>query len=299
MEIHFLKTMWSDMILLKEGREAALIDTGTAEQAMDLSDYLEQQGVRELAFILVTHFHKDHYGGVPAIFSRFRVGEVYLKEYSGLDHITSWGAPADDAYRQQETETFEAIKRLSKEKSRLTPCEGLEAIGFAGHELRLFSAENSIRRIYEDETFPETYHRIAFSENQNSLAALMKVNGANIFFGGDLHDLPSSHPLADRVNLRIARQIGEEISLYKAPHHGTNGTGLKETLAIYRPQNTVITNGLKYLPPQSEIFVNIRAARPDARVYLTENQNVVFSVGQDGSVRLTEGPEPYDLTQGA
>ncbi len=132
MEIHFLKTMWSDMILLKEGREAALIDTGTAEQAMDLSDYLEQQGIRELAFILVTHFHKDHYGGVPAIFSRFRVGEVYLKEYSGLDHITSWGAPADDAYRQQETETFEAIRTLAKEKAGSRPARGLERSALRG-----------------------------------------------------------------------------------------------------------------------------------------------------------------------
>ena len=64
---------------------------------------------------------------------------------------------------------------------------------------------------------------------------------------------------------------------------------------IYRLENVVITNGLQYLPPDSEIFENLRQTRPDANIYLTEHQHVVFSVDRDGKVRLEQGPEPYHL----
>ena len=90
-------------------------------------------------------------------------------------------------------------------KSHAVPCENLTEIDFEGHALQLFSASNSMRTIYEDSAYPETFHRYAFSENQNSLAALLRINGTKIFFSGDVHDLPSAHPLADRVNDQIAR----------------------------------------------------------------------------------------------
>ena len=294
--IHFLKTMWSDIIILQGEKETAMVDTGMADQFPMIETYLDGLGVGELSFILLTHFHRDHYGSIPALLDRYPVGCVYLKEYSGLDRTTAWGTPADDAYRDAEKETFRAIWEYTQQKSRAVPCEQLTKIDFEGHEMRLFSVSNSIRTIYEDASHPETYRQYAFSENQNSLAALLKINGANIFLGGDLHDIPSTHPLADRVNYRIAREIGEEIDLYKAPHHGTRGTGLPETMRIYRPRNVVITNGLKFLPPDSEVFQHLKAVRPDAKIYLTEHEHVVFSVDAGGTVSLECGPEPYDLS---
>ncbi len=291
-----MKTMWSDIILLQGEGETALIDTGTAEQFPMIQAYLDGLGIRDISFILLTHFHKDHYGSIPALLDHYAVGRVYLKEYSALDCTTAWGTPADDAYRNSEADAFRAIRKHVQRKSRAVPCEDLTEIDFEGHALQLFSTSNSMRTIYEDSAHPETFHRYAFSENQNSLAALLRIHGTKIFFGGDVHDLPSAHPLADRVNYQIARQIGEEIDLYKAPHHGTRGTGLPETMRIYRPRSVVITNGLKYLPPDSEIFQSLRAVRPDAKIYLTENQHVVFRVDTDGTLRLESGPDPYDLS---
>ena len=295
MRIHFLRTMWSDIIILQGEKETAMIDTGMADQFPMIQAYLDGLGVRELSFILLTHFHRDHYGCIPALLDNFHVGCVYLKEYSGLDRTTAWGSLADDNYRNSEADTCRAIWKLAQQKSRSIACENLSEIDFEGHALRLFSASNSMRTIYQDSAYPETFHQYAFSENQNSLAVLLRINGAKIFFGGDLHDIPSAHPLADRVNYRIAREIGEEIDLYKAPHHGTRGTGLLETMKIYRPRNVVITNGLKYLPPDSEIFQHLRAVRPDVKIYLTENQHVVFSVDAKGIVHLDSGPVPYDI----
>lgn len=60
MKIHFLKTMWSDIIILQGEKETAFIDTGTADQFPMIRSCLDALGVQELSFILLPHFHRDH-----------------------------------------------------------------------------------------------------------------------------------------------------------------------------------------------------------------------------------------------
>lgn len=67
MRLHFLKTAWSDIILLEHNDEFAMIDTGFAEQFPKINRYLTTLGVKHLSFILITHFHRDHYGAIPEI----------------------------------------------------------------------------------------------------------------------------------------------------------------------------------------------------------------------------------------
>ena len=113
--------MWSDIIILQGEKETAFIDTGTADQFPMIRSCLDALGVQELSFILLTHFHRDHYGCIPALLDHYRVGKVYLKEYSGLDCTTAWGSPADDAYRASESSTFHAMGTCAAEK----PCHCL------------------------------------------------------------------------------------------------------------------------------------------------------------------------------
>lgn len=280
MKIHFLKTAWSDMILLQSHDKLALIDTGFEEQYPQLEEYIHALGFTSIEFILLTHFHRDHYGSIPKLLDNFQVGKVYLKEYSGLDSTTAWGTAADDAYRQSETEKYINMQKIITKKSELVQVENIKSIDFSGHKLSLYSTENSIRKIYEDESHPETYHKIAFSENQNSLAAFMKVNGTNLFFGGDILDLPASHPLADCVNYQIAKEIGEQIHIYKVPHHGTYNTGLPKTLEIYRPKIAIITNEVEYVTNQSDALTNLRNANPDVQIHFTEKENIVFEIAE-------------------
>lgn len=281
MKIHFLKTIWSDIIILQDGDATALVDTGFAEQFPMIQEYLQSMGISTISFILLTHFHRDHYGSIPALVENFSVEKVYLKEYSGLDCTTAWGTQADDAYRQEELKKYHAMQKLIQEKSTLIQVEGLTSIPFGKYTLQLFSTANSIRQIYEDSTHPETFQKIAFSENQNSLAVFLKADGKTVFLGGDLLDLPASHPLADRVCYQIAQQIGEQIDLYKVPHHATFNTGLPETLSIFRPRTAVITNEEAYLTTGSDALTRLKTASPDIRILLTEKEHVVLSIPED------------------
>ena len=276
MKFHFLKTKWSDIIILESGREVALIDTGFDEQYDQLSKYLHSLGISRISFILLTHFHRDHYGNILGLVENFNVEKVYMKQYSGLDCTTAWGTEADDGYRQSETEKYESMLKVINEKSKLVFAENTSTIAFGKYELQLLSSENSIREIYEDRSCPDTYHRIAFSENQNSLAVYIKADGKNIFLGGDIMDILSTHPKADHVCCRIARGIGEQIDIYKAPHHGTVHTACEKALEIFRPRTAIITNEDAYLREHSDVYENLKKANPGVKILLTENEDIVI-----------------------
>ena len=286
MEIHFLKTEWSDIIILEDNGHFAMIDTGMADQFPQIMDFLKSRGAEKLDFILLTHFHRDHYGSIPALLGAFPVDKVIMKEYSGLDRTTAWGTLADDAYRADEMLKYHAMQELVRQKSCLIQAEEIEHVDFMGHRLALYNTANSIRTIYEDAAYPETYHQYTCSENQNSLAIWMEAEGVNVFFGGDMLDAPAVHPLANYVNTRIARGAGRQADLYKAPHHGTIHTAAPDALAVYQPKYVVITNGEEYLREHSDVFSLLAPYQP--KIYLTECQNVSVTLC-DGKVVVREG----------
>ena len=286
MKLHFLQTIWSDIIILQDGDRYAMVDTGTEDQFPMIRDYLNELGVRELEFILLTHFHCDHYGSIPAILEAFHVKKTYLKAYSGLDAFTSAGKPADDAYRADEMRKYLEMEKLAQEKSVLIHAEDVPEIPFDSCTLKLYNNTNSVRTIYEDASCPETWHRFTLTENQNSLAVWTNIHGASVFLGGDLQDAPSSHPLANYVNRRVAREIGKKIDLYKAPHHGTRDTATAEALSVYQPSIVIVTNGENWFP-NYDTEALLRQANPDIRLYTTENQTVIAEIDENGKILMT------------
>lgn len=280
MNIHFLKTIWSDIILLEHNGEAAMIDTGFKEQYPEIEQYLHHLGIQKLSFILLTHFHRDHYGSIQDIIENFSVDCVYMKTYSGLDCTTAWGTEADDAYRMSEKTKYEALIQAIEKRSKCIFVESVNQIPFGPTKLELYATDNSIQKIYEDQTHPDTYHKFTCSENQNSLCVYMNIYGKNVYFGGDMMDTGSAHPLGAYATLQVAKQLRCEMDLYKVPHHGTIHTGCEETLSIYRPKIAVITNEDAYLAEHSDVYANLKKANPKVQIILTEKENFVFNCEQ-------------------
>lgn len=288
MELYFLKTTWSDIIILKQGNEIAMIDTGFEGQFKDIKEYLDELGVKKISFILLTHFHRDHYGSIPNIVKNYDVEKVYFKDYSALDKTTACGTIADDQYRLDEFRKCTEMKKIIKENSTLVGVENINKIKFGQYELKLYNTGNSIKDIYNDKNYEGSYHKILFNENQNSLAVFLKVNGVNIFFGGDIFDVKSDHPKSNYVNYQIASSINEEIDIYKVPHHGTVHCNSEKTLHIYKPKIAIITNGKEYLEKESTVLQELKQANKDVKILLTENHNIVIKISDKGCISYKE-----------
>ncbi|MFL0194399.1 ComEC/Rec2 family competence protein [Clostridium sp. WILCCON 0269] len=77
-EVHFLNVGQSDCILIKVHDKNYLIDTGAAYYTKKVIRYLDLNKVDKIEGIILTHYHKDHYGGITKIVQCKKVRKVYL-----------------------------------------------------------------------------------------------------------------------------------------------------------------------------------------------------------------------------
>lgn len=77
-EIHFIDTGNSDAILIINDGEAMLIDGADNDDEEFLVRYLKDHGITELEYLIATHAHADHVGGLDAVVSNLHVNTVFV-----------------------------------------------------------------------------------------------------------------------------------------------------------------------------------------------------------------------------
>lgn len=78
--VHFLDVGQADSILVLSGDEAMLVDAGDMGGGDEVVDYLKTQGVEKLDYLVMTHPHADHIGGMPEVLEAFPVDTVILPD---------------------------------------------------------------------------------------------------------------------------------------------------------------------------------------------------------------------------
>ena len=67
----------SEFIELPNG-ETLLIDAGTNETGADVVNYIESLGYSSIDYVVGTHPHEDHIGGLDDVINSFEIGSVYM-----------------------------------------------------------------------------------------------------------------------------------------------------------------------------------------------------------------------------
>lgn len=79
-KVHFLDVGQGDSELVEADGHFMLIDAGEGDQGEKVISYLKGQGVRKLDYVIGTHPHSDHIGGLEAVIREFDIGTVILPE---------------------------------------------------------------------------------------------------------------------------------------------------------------------------------------------------------------------------
>lgn len=74
MEIHVIDVGQGDSILFRYNDTSILIDGGTANAGPTVIEYLKNEGISSLDYVIATHPHEDHIGGLLYIIDSFSVG---------------------------------------------------------------------------------------------------------------------------------------------------------------------------------------------------------------------------------
>ncbi|WP_252224508.1 MULTISPECIES: ComEC/Rec2 family competence protein [unclassified Clostridium] len=166
MKIHYIDVGQGDSELIQVDGKNILIDAGNNDSMA--YNYLKKLGIKKLDYVMATHPHSDHIGGMTQIINEFDIGEFYAPK---VNHTTK---------------TFEnMIKALQSKGIKLTAPTPGDTLNVGNATLQ-FLAPNSTK--YED-------------MNNYSIACKLKYGNTSYVFMGDAEALSEGEILAKQLDI--------------------------------------------------------------------------------------------------
>ena len=82
LKVHFIDVGQGDAIFIQKDGQNMLIDAGENQYGKVVCDYLKKNGVVKLDYVIGTHPHSDHIGGLDDVINTFDIGKVLLPKVS-------------------------------------------------------------------------------------------------------------------------------------------------------------------------------------------------------------------------
>lgn len=201
------------------GRDPARILAAAADAGIDRIDYL-----------LITHFHNDHVGGVPELASSIPIGTFI--DYGaplGTDRMASGGFRAYEPVRG-------GSPHIQPRPGDRLPLDGIEAdIVSAGGTLLSAPLRGGGRT--NDACVNVEDHPEDGTENFRSIGVMLQFGSFRFLALGDL----SGNTL---TRLVCPMNLLGEASVYLVAHHGDYDTNVPALYAALRPRVAIMNNGL-------------------------------------------------------
>ncbi len=214
--------------------ESMLVDTGYADYANRDADRIlaaaQAAGVKRIDYLVITHYHGDHAGGVPQLAAKIPIGHFY-------DH----GGNFEQANEKTQA-VFVAYSAIRGKYPHTTLHPG-DTVPIAGLHVEVVAAAGEfISKPLNGAGAPNpscaTYQALPpdTGENAHSLALIITLGSLRIADLGDLF-WNGEHELVCPVN-----KIGT-VDLYMTTHHGANSSGSPQMLAALHPRVAIMNNG--------------------------------------------------------
>lgn len=76
--VDFIDVGQADSILIMTQDKAMLIDAGNNEDGEDVVEFIKSKGITKLDYVIGTHPHEDHIGGMDDVIKNFDIGTIYM-----------------------------------------------------------------------------------------------------------------------------------------------------------------------------------------------------------------------------
>ncbi len=243
--IHFIDVGQGDCILvLLPSGQTMLVDAGDNGLGPTVVQYLKEQGVTRVDYLVATHPHADHIGGMPDVIKFFDIGEVYMPRTTHT------------------TQTYERLLLAIREKGLRITEASAGVVLFDLPDLRaVFVAPVS-----------------SGYDNLNDWSAVLRIEYGDTAFvlAGDAEAKSEEEMVSSGVKLTA--------NVLKVGHHGSRTSTTLGFLTAVSPEIAVISVGAgnNYGHPAPETLSRLASA--GAKVYRTDLHGTVKVVSDGHSV---------------
>ncbi|WP_315115938.1 ComEC/Rec2 family competence protein [uncultured Clostridium sp.] len=169
LQVHFIDVGQGDSILVQYENNYMLIDGGPNASADKVLSYLKKTGVEKIDYLIATHPHEDHIGGIDVVIDNYDIGKMYMPKATA------------------NTKTFkDVVASMKKKNLKATAPKPGETFKLGDAEVLLLAPNSS------------TY------ENTNNYSIALKVTyGDNSFlFTGDAETLAEKEIIKNGFDIK-------------------------------------------------------------------------------------------------
>lgn len=222
LEIHAIDVGQADATLLVGPEGTMLIDSGDwRDDGERVLDYLDEQGVDRIDYLVSTHAHADHIGGHAAVI------EHYETERNGVGQVWDPGV----AHTSQTYENY--LDAVEEHDVDLIEAQAGDEIDFAGGATVLNPPEER-----ESEDLHDNSLTLRVSHGESSFLATGDAEGG--------------------AEQRMVEEYGDELAsdVYHAGHHGSSTSSTPAFLDRVDPEVALISSGYdsQYGHPHDEVL---------------------------------------------
>lgn len=247
--VHFLDVGQGDAALLLCDGHAMLIDGGNTADSSLIAAYLKEQEVKHLDYIVATHAHEDHVGGLSGALNVSSVDTAY--------------APVKE-YDSKAFQNF--VKYVNKQNKQIIIPKAGETFYLGTAKVQVLGPQK------EYDTSPE---------NNSSIVLKVTHGSVSFLFTGDAERESEEDILAAGYDLSA--------TVLKVPHHGSESSTYYPFLRAIMPQYAVISVGEENSYGHASDAVLSRLRDANIKVFRTDIQgHIVATSNQDTVVFTTQ-----------
>jgi competence protein ComEC len=98
--VHYIDVGQADAALIECNGEAMMIDGGNVSDSSLIVSYLKKEKIEKLKYVIGTHAHEDHIGGLAGVFSKYEADNILCSQTS------------------YDTKAFENFKKYAKKQGK-------------------------------------------------------------------------------------------------------------------------------------------------------------------------------------
>jgi competence protein ComEC len=239
LEIYFVDVEGGQATLfVTPGGQSLLIDTGwpgnEGRDADRIVKVAKTAGVSKLDFVLVTHFHTDHVGGVPQLAERIPIG-TFLDH--GENRETTDGPTVQGWEAYQKLLASGKYKRMVLKPGDSLPLQNLQATVVSSDGALI---ANPLPGAGQSNANCSSLERYPADQTENARSLGVEINFGKLRIL-DLGDLPRDK----EIELMCpATKIGK-VDIYIVSHHGWYQSGTPALVNAIAPRVAIMDNGAK------------------------------------------------------